>query len=406
MSVMSFVTLGLLYFVQGGPYGFQSSCLPLILREKGLSFTAIGVMKLLFLPWILKPLYSPIIETTKTKKWWLILSLFLLGVTCLFASSWNGNMVYLYIILFCFNLFAASQDIATDTLAVKLLSPSELGIGNMIQVVAYKLGSLFAGGILLYIENYFGWSGMFIVFSSVYFLCIFAISSIHLDSSDSSTKTISIQSNRSYSFRDTMDSIFKVPGTLEIILFVVVYKLCERSIQSYSLYLVDRNIPSDELAFYTTLIQSISLIGSALAGFIITTNNIVFLLKVFTFLRGIGILGTTILILLNTIIIGHTEWTMELFYYGLLCNGFTVFCAGILTTVTFTLMMKRSKENAPEILQGTYFTTLATAEVMGKLLFSSLSGWFIDYFGLSISFIIFTILGFLCYPFIPKNTIH
>jgi hypothetical protein len=83
-------TLALLYFVQGAPYGFQTSCLPLILREVrkgymankdelfnsllvtvplqgGLSFTALGVMKLLFLPWLCKPLYAPVIERTKTR---------------------------------------------------------------------------------------------------------------------------------------------------------------------------------------------------------------------------------------------------------------------------------------------------------------------------------------------------
>ncbi len=81
------LTLSMLYFVQGAPYGFQTACLPIILREVttirlfgavghhyvfyllqvGLSFTALGIMKLLFLPWVCKPLYAPIIERTKTK---------------------------------------------------------------------------------------------------------------------------------------------------------------------------------------------------------------------------------------------------------------------------------------------------------------------------------------------------
>ena len=47
-------TLALLYFVQGAPYGFQTACLPLILREAGLSFTSLGLMKLLFVPWVRK----------------------------------------------------------------------------------------------------------------------------------------------------------------------------------------------------------------------------------------------------------------------------------------------------------------------------------------------------------------
>ncbi len=60
-------TLSLLYFLQGAPYGFQSACLPIILREAGQSFTALGAMKLLLLPWVCRSIYAPIIERTRTK---------------------------------------------------------------------------------------------------------------------------------------------------------------------------------------------------------------------------------------------------------------------------------------------------------------------------------------------------
>ncbi len=33
MFSLRLATLGLLYFVQGAPYGFQTACLPIILRE-------------------------------------------------------------------------------------------------------------------------------------------------------------------------------------------------------------------------------------------------------------------------------------------------------------------------------------------------------------------------------------
>ena len=81
-KIARFSTLALLYFVQvgseikatdftlilllkGAPYGFQTACLPLILRKSGLSFSSLGAMKLLFLPWVCKPLYAPLIERTK-----------------------------------------------------------------------------------------------------------------------------------------------------------------------------------------------------------------------------------------------------------------------------------------------------------------------------------------------------
>ena len=64
-------TLSLLYFVQGAPYGFQSACLPILLRSQGMSFTTLGIMKLLFLPWVCKPLFAPLVDSYFDKKWWL-----------------------------------------------------------------------------------------------------------------------------------------------------------------------------------------------------------------------------------------------------------------------------------------------------------------------------------------------
>merc|ERR1712223_1980397 len=131
-------TLGMLYFVQGAPYGFQSSCLPIILRQAGLSFTQLGVMKLLFLPWICKPLYAPLVDGTMSKKFWLVLTMTCLGITCVITGVYCSieNVVALSMILFLLNLFSAAQDIAVDSLAVRVLeSDEDLGIGNTIQVV-------------------------------------------------------------------------------------------------------------------------------------------------------------------------------------------------------------------------------------------------------------------------------
>ena len=64
-------TLSLLYFAQGAPYGFQSACLPILLRSQGMSFTSLGLMKLLFIPWICKPLFAPLIDKYFNRKWWL-----------------------------------------------------------------------------------------------------------------------------------------------------------------------------------------------------------------------------------------------------------------------------------------------------------------------------------------------
>ena len=69
------------------------------------------------------------------------------------------------------------------------------------------------------------------------------------------------------------------------------------------------------------------------------------------------------------------------------------------TTAVFTMMMQISKK-APDNIQGTHYSMLATCEVLGKLLFAALAGWLIDLFGLQAAFIAFTILAFYVVPMI------
>ncbi len=71
-------------------------------------------------------------------------------------------------IVFCLNFFAATQDIAVDGIAVALLSHNELGKGNTAQVVGYKIGSIFGGGVLVWFMDSLGWSGLFLVLTLLY----------------------------------------------------------------------------------------------------------------------------------------------------------------------------------------------------------------------------------------------
>ena len=86
----------------------------------------------------------------------------------------------LSVVLFLLNLASATQDICVDSLALKILRPEKLGVGNTIQVVPYKAGSTFAGGSLLWLRDLTSWSVMWLVFSSLYFICICLVWSLGL----------------------------------------------------------------------------------------------------------------------------------------------------------------------------------------------------------------------------------
>jgi MFS family permease len=73
----------------------------------------------------------------------------------------QDNLVIVLIAAFVFNVIAASQDVITDGLAVRVLDADERGLGNGVQVGAYRLGMILGGGLLLWVFAKSNWSTMF-----------------------------------------------------------------------------------------------------------------------------------------------------------------------------------------------------------------------------------------------------
>src|SRR6185369_14590875 len=79
----------------------------------------------------------------------------------------EGNYKLLFAAAFVFNLIAATQDIATDGLAVRMLDARELGIANGIQVGAYRIGMMFGGGLLITLLARTDWSLAFVAMAAL-----------------------------------------------------------------------------------------------------------------------------------------------------------------------------------------------------------------------------------------------
>jgi PAT family beta-lactamase induction signal transducer AmpG len=164
--------LACLYFSQGLPFGFFSHALPVLMRSYGVDLEVIGLMSFLGLPWALKFLWAPWVDRHgsarigQRKSW--ILPLQLASMLVLLALSLldpqqlrSGGWLYLFLLLGLANLLAATQDIATDGLAVQSLHPRERGLANGIQVGGYRVGMVFGGGLVLVLLDYLGWEWSF-----------------------------------------------------------------------------------------------------------------------------------------------------------------------------------------------------------------------------------------------------
>lgn len=163
-----FVLLTSLYFSQGFPSGLLAHAMPAIMREYGASLSAIGMLKLLALPWLFKFLWAPLLDRYyyrpigPHRSWILTMqagAIATLAAMSFLSPAWlfEDGLILLFVLLCLLNVFSSTQDVATDGLAVSLLSKKLRGFGNSIQVVGYKIGLMLGGSGLLVLMNSWGW---------------------------------------------------------------------------------------------------------------------------------------------------------------------------------------------------------------------------------------------------------
>ncbi|XP_055489053.1 major facilitator superfamily domain-containing protein 3 isoform X1 [Leucoraja erinacea] len=386
MAPFKMKLFGLLYFVQGMPYGLQSNLLPIYLRTFGLSFTKISLTKLLFFPWSLKILWAPFVDQYGTKWKWLLCSMFGLFLCCLVMSRLipERDFPAMAFILLLMNFFASIQDIAVDGIAVRLLRSEDIGYGNTIQVVAYKMGSLIAGAGLLTVMDYIGWNMLFIIFCVVYAAAMFFSYFIPEEEDTSETKNSIPVLNPC----KILGEILKVPGTVWNLIYVMIYKLGEQgAVSMFPMFLLEHGFSPVELGFWNGIVaMGFSIFGSCFGGILMPKYN-VFSLIIILFLLRLGNLSLQTLLLL-------------LFYYeSFILKGAAVlsiilqhFLGGLITTLTFSIMMLCTQK-ADKRIQATHYTFLASAEVLGKVLFSTIAGILVDRIGFPSSFCVFLLLS-------------
>ena len=169
-SLRTLGLLGALYFSQGLPFGFFTQGLPVLLRQRGFSLTEIGFSSLLAAPWALKWLWAPLVDRWywpalgRRRSW--IVPLQLATAAILVVLALLGGVASMQLLIgavLMLNLLAATQDVATDGLAVELLPQSERGIANGLQVAGYRLGMIVGGGALLIWHDRLGSFGTFLI---------------------------------------------------------------------------------------------------------------------------------------------------------------------------------------------------------------------------------------------------
>lgn len=172
-AVQPLVLLLSLYLAQGLPGGFLTQALPAILRQYQVSLGWIGFSGILLAPASFKFLWAPWVDRHflpqigQSRSWILPTQVGALTMLALLVG-FDPNRLQeplalagFFAMLFVLVLFGATQDIASDGLNVRLLSPRQRPWGNAVQVVGSRLGQIIGGGGVLLGLGLLGWPAVF-----------------------------------------------------------------------------------------------------------------------------------------------------------------------------------------------------------------------------------------------------
>lgn len=158
-----------LYFAEGIPYFIVNNISVIMFNNMGMSKGDMALYtSMLYLPWVIKPIWSPFVDIIKTKRWWVVAmqvimsaAFALLAFTLphpsaeVIASGTTSVSIFkITLVLFWITAFAsATHDIAADGFYMLALQPKEQSVFVGIRSTFYRLSSIFGQGVLVVIAG-------------------------------------------------------------------------------------------------------------------------------------------------------------------------------------------------------------------------------------------------------------
>lgn len=243
-----------LYFAEGLPYVAVMTVSLILYKQLGLSNADITFYtSWLYLPWVIKPLWSPFVDVVKTKRWWILTMEVLIGAAfggvafTIPTSFWlQGSLFFFWVMAFS----SATHDIAADGFYMLGLNAHQQTFYVGIRSTFYRLATIFGQGVLVMIAGNlqvvyrgaisYSWSLMFYLVMGLFLgLWIWHCVSLPHPAEDAPRKDASAASIMRESL-STFVTFFQKPQWLVGVLFMLLYRMPEGLLAKVSsLFLVD-----------------------------------------------------------------------------------------------------------------------------------------------------------------------
>jgi PAT family beta-lactamase induction signal transducer AmpG len=334
----------ILYFAQGLPYVMVVTVSVIMYKKLGISNEDIGLYtSLLYLPWVLKPLWSPFVDLKSTKRNWFLMMQLIIAIALLGVGLTLPTNIFFVTSLACFWMAAfasATNDIASDGYYMIGLTEEKQSFFVGMRSVFYKLSTVTGQGLLVilagFLENRYGdntkaWSITMV--AAAFLMLLLTVSNFFVTPKFESSEAIVL--DKPQSFLEVFVSFFKKPGMGMALTFILFFRLGESQlVKMASPFLLDPTsvgglgyTTSEVGTIYGTIGVIMLTVGGILGGVLISKHGLKrWMLPMLIALNAPNALYALLALTKTTNIMAVTGTVIvEQFGYGFGIAGFMVY---------------------------------------------------------------------------------
>ena len=294
-----------LYFAEGIPYFLVNNISVMMFTKMGVPNGQMAFFTtLLYFPWFLKGLWSPIVDVIRTKRWWIVTMQVLMTAMMLLltltlpkpspeliaSGQTSAGLFWFTLVLFIITAFAsATHDIAADGFYMLAHSPSSQAAFIGIRSTFYRISSVFGQGVLVLIAGLVERSSGNIPLSwqvtlGVSALVFAAVSLYHIfflpRSADDAPRVKADEAANTWKeLGASFVTFFTKPGVLLAIFFMLLYRLPEgfliKMCQPFLVAAVEKGglgLPTDVVGIVYGTFGVIALLAGGIVGGLVASR--------------------------------------------------------------------------------------------------------------------------------------
>ncbi len=294
-----------LYFAEGIPYVVAQTVSVIMYKRMGISNSDIAFYtSWLYLPWVIKPLWSPFVDIFSTKRLWVVALQFVIGLALTgvaFVIPLPTFFAWTIAVFWLLAFFSATHDIAADGFYMLALDEHDQAAFVGVRSTFYRIAMITGSGLLVMlagrIETSSGgniplaWSITFGVIAGL-FILFFAYHKLMLPYPPADHSTLSDKSRTVWQeFVRTFVIFFKKKDIVVILAFLLLYRFAEAQlVKLVSPFLLDPRdkgglgLTTSEVGMVYGTVGIVALtLGGLLGGFVVSRKGLRYWLWIMVF---------------------------------------------------------------------------------------------------------------------------